>query len=126
MQSTSNTVDRIAVVDDDFGMRRTVNDLLRSLGYAVTPFSSAEQYLDWASANQPLCIITDVKMPGISGVELQERLIAQGNRTPMIFMTAFPEDGIRDRVLEAGAFGFLTKPFPQQCLLDCLTRALAA
>ena len=70
------------------------------------------------------CLITDVQMPGLSGVELQSRLIADGHRMPMIFMTAFPEERIRARALGAGAFGFLSKPFDEEHLIGCLDRAL--
>src|SRR3954447_12051253 len=117
---------KIAVVDDDAGIRQAMKDLLRSLGYAVEPFASAEQFLDWDGANQTSCIITDVRMPGIGGIELQARLIANGRRIPMIFMTAFPDENEKARVLKAGAIGFLTKPIAQRSLVECLTRAFAA
>jgi FixJ family two-component response regulator len=71
------------------------------------------------------CLIADVEMPGMSGVELQQYLIAHGHRTPMIFITAFPEDGIRERVMRAGAIDFLSKPFDEPRLLECVERALA-
>jgi FixJ family two-component response regulator len=116
----------IAVVDDDAGIRRAMKDLLRSLGYAVEHFSSAEQFLEWGGANQTSCIITDVRMPGIGGIEFQARLIAQGRRIPMIFMTAFPDENEKARVLDAGAIGFLIKPIAQKSLVECLTRAFAA
>ena len=116
----------IAIVDDDSGMRRVVYELLRSLDYAVAHFASAEEFLDWCDANEASCVITDVKMPGIGGIELQRRLIANGKRIPVIFMTAFPEDNVRKRAIDAGAVCFLTKPFPQKCLVNCLERALQA
>jgi FixJ family two-component response regulator len=71
------------------------------------------------------CLIADVEMPGMSGVKLQEHLIAQGTNTPMIFITAFPEDRIREQALRAGAIGFLAKPFDETQLLECVERALA-
>ena len=70
------------------------------------------------------CVISDVRMPGIGGVELQSRLIAEGHRIPIIFVTAFPEETLKKRALDAGAIGFLTKPYRQQNLLECLERAL--
>lgn len=103
-----------------------MKDLLRSLGYAVEHFSSAEQFLDWIATNQTSCIISDVRMPGIGGIELQARLLAKGRRIPMIFMTAFPDENEKARVLDAGAIGFLTKPIAQKNLVECLTRAFAA
>lgn len=117
---------KIAVIDDDAGVRQALKDLLRSLAYGVEHFSSAEEFLDWAGTNQPSCVITDVRMPGIGGIELQSRLVAQGRRIPMIFMTAFPDEKERSQVLKFGAVGFLTKPIAQERLVHCLTRALAA
>lgn len=116
---------KIAVIDDDAGVRQALKSLLRSLAYAVEHFSSAEEFLDWARTNQPSCVITDVRMPGIGGIELQARLVAQGRRVPMIFMTAFPDEKDKSRVLDAGAIDFLYKPIAQERLLHCLTRALA-
>lgn len=117
---------RIAIIDDDAGLRQSLKELLRSLGHVVDQFASAEQFLERAAAGEASCIITDVKMPGMSGDELQAQLLAQGRRIPMIFMTAYPQESVKSRVLAAGAIGFLTKPFPQKSLIDCLTRALAA
>ena len=70
------------------------------------------------------CLITDLNMPGMSGADLQDRLIAEGHRTPMIFMTAYFEEKVRDRVLDAGASGFLRKPFDEKSLIACLDKAL--
>jgi FixJ family two-component response regulator len=74
--------------------------------------------------NGTSCLIADVEMPGMSGVKLQEQLIADGNTTPMIFITAFPEDRIREQAMKAGAIGFLTKPFDESRLLECVEQAL--
>jgi FixJ family two-component response regulator len=117
---------RVAVIDDNASLRQSLNDMLRSLGYVVDQFASAEQFLDWTAIDEAACIISDVRMPGMSGDELQARLIARGHRVPMIFMTAYPQDSVKSRVLAAGAFGFLTKPFQQQAFIECLGRALAA
>lgn len=114
----------ISIVDDDESVREATKALIRSLGYATATFASAEEYLRSDRVRDTLCLITDVQMPGMSGVELQDRLIADGQRTPVIFMTAFPEEDIRARVLGAGAFGFLSKPFNDECLIDCLDEAL--
>jgi len=94
------------------------------LGYVAETFSSAEEFLDSKRLHDTSCIIADVQMPGVSGVELQDRLIAEGRRLPMIFITAFPEDRIRMRALAGGAFGFLSKPFDEEHLIGCLDRAL--
>lgn len=116
---------RIAIIDDDAGLRQSLSGLLRSLGYVVEEFAAAEHFLDRPIGNEPSCIITDMKMPGIHGDALQARLIASGRRIPMIFVTAYPQEATRSRVLAAGAAGFLTKPFQQKNLIDCLRSALA-
>lgn len=114
----------ISIVDDDESVREATKGLVRSLGYATATFASAEEYLRSDRVRDTSCLITDVQMPGMTGVELQDRLIASGKRTPVIFVTAFPEDNIRARVLEAGAFGYLSKPFNDECLIECLDEAL--
>src|SRR5436190_4153798 len=85
----------IAIIDDDASVRNATGALLRSLGYVIARYESAEQFLDSGCINETACIITDVKMPGMSGVELQDHLAARGCRLPMIFMTAFPEEHIK-------------------------------
>ena len=114
----------IAIVDDDPAVRRGTSGLLKSLGFSAIEFSSAEEFLNSGRAKDISCVITDVRMPGMSGVELQDRLIAAGHKVPIIFMTAFPEERTKARAIKAGAFGFLTKPFAQNALLDCVNSAL--
>ena len=114
----------ISIVDDDASVRDGVNGLVRSLGYTTAVFSSAEEYLQSSAARNSSCLITDLGMPGMSGADLQERLIADGNMMPVIIMTASRDDGLRRRVLNAGARGFLRKPFADQQLIDCLQDAL--
>jgi FixJ family two-component response regulator len=114
----------ISIVEDDESLREATKGLIRSLGYAAATFSSAEEYLRSDRVRDTSCLITDVQMPGMSGVDLQDRLIAEGRRTPIIFMTAYPEERIRARALGAGAVGFLSKPFDDECLIRCLDRAL--
>ena len=96
----------ISVVDDDASVRIATDNLLRSLGYIVHTSASAEEFLQSAHFNDTLCVIADVQMPGMSGVELQARLLTQGHRVPFIFITAFPEETIRARALKAGAICF--------------------
>jgi FixJ family two-component response regulator len=98
--------------------------LIRSLGYSATAFASAEDYLQSDSARASSCLITDIQMPGMSGAELQDYLIADGNPTPIIFMTAFFDEKIRTRVLKAGGHGFLKKPLDENELVQCLEKAL--
>jgi FixJ family two-component response regulator len=117
---------RIAIVDDDPSVRVATESLVRSLGLRATTFSSAEDYLAAAGSEAVDCLITDVQMDGIGGVELSQILRERGDTTPVIFITAFPDARIRDRVLAAGAIGFLSKPFEGQVLIDCIEQALAA
>ena len=114
----------ISIIDDDPMMLEATGDLVRSLGYDASTFASAEDFLGSDLVNNTSCVISDVRMPGLSGVELQSALTAQGNDTPIIFMTAWPDEGIRRRALEAGAVGYLTKPFDEDRLSRCLEMAL--
>lgn len=114
----------IAIIDDDPSVREATDELLKTLGYRAATFASAEDFLQSEQMNDTSCLITDVQMPGLSGIELQSTLIAQGISTPMIFVTAFPEESIRKRALEAGAIGFLSKPFDEERLIAHLETAL--
>jgi FixJ family two-component response regulator len=114
----------ISIVDDDSSMRDATSALVRSLGFTVATFASAEDFLESSRIDDTACLITDVQMPGLSGVELQSRLIAQGRNMPIIGVTAFPEESVRSQMLEAGAVGFLSKPFNDECLINCLATAL--
>ena len=114
----------ISVIDDDASVRVATDNLLRSLGYEVHTFASAEEFLRSACSNNTSCVIADVRMPAMGGVELQARLLTQGNRVPFIFITGFPEETVRTRALMAGAVCFLTKPFDRLTLIKCLDAAL--
>jgi FixJ family two-component response regulator len=116
----------IAIIDDDASVRRATDAMLRSLGYATAAYESAEHFLKSGRMNETSCVVSDVRMPGMGGIELQGHLIKNGHRLPFIFMTAFPEERARISAVEAGAVGFLTKPFSQQSLIDCLNTALQA
>ncbi len=116
---------RISIVDDDKSVRNATRTLLECLGYATATFASAEEFLQSGRLRETDCLIADVQMPGMSGVDLQNHLIASGDTTPVIFITGFPDESLRKRTLSAGALGFLTKPFTAQSLLTCLNRALA-
>jgi FixJ family two-component response regulator len=115
----------ISIIDDDASVREALARLVRSLGHRAAVFSSAEEYLQSGRVRDSACLITDLNMPGMSGATLQERLIADGYGTPIIFMTAYFEEQVRARVLAAGASGFLRKPFADESLIACLTEALA-
>lgn len=114
----------ISIVDDDESVREATRGLMRSMGYSTATFASAEEFLKSERVHETSCLIADVQMPGMSGVELQSQLIANGHRTPVIFVTAFPEEKIRARALQAGAVGFLSKPFNEESLIGCLEKAL--
>jgi FixJ family two-component response regulator len=114
----------ISIVDDDKSVREAAEMLIRSLGYRTAIFASAEEFLESGRLCDTACLITDVQMPGMGGVGLQDHLKANGHATPVIFLTGYPEDGVRARGLGAGAFGFLSKPFTEQRLIECLNRAL--
>jgi FixJ family two-component response regulator len=115
----------IAIVDDDDSFRRATTSFVRSLGYGTAAFDSAEAFLKSDRVSEADCLITDVQMPGMTGIELQGRLIADGHQVPIIFITAFPEMRARAQALAAGAIGFLAKPFNDQNLITCLNQALA-
>jgi FixJ family two-component response regulator len=114
----------ISIIDDDEAMREATKGLIRSLGYQAATFASAEEFLQSDGVGNTSCLIADVQMPGLSGIELQRDLIARGIKMPTIFITAFPEERTRLRALEAGAFGYLGKPFSEESLLKCLNSAL--
>ena len=114
----------ISIVDDDESVREATKCLVRSLGYEAATFCSAEEFLGSGHVKLTACLITDVQMPGLSGVELQHRLITDGHRVPVIFITAFPDERIRRRVIQAGAIGFLDKPFSEDDLIEHLNVAL--
>jgi FixJ family two-component response regulator len=107
----------IAVVDDDASIRAAIDRLLRSRGYAVRKFASAEDFLRSAELNRTSCVITDVRMPVMGGIELQAILRARGCTVPFIFITAFPEDVVRTQAMNGGATCFLTKPFDAPTLI---------
>jgi FixJ family two-component response regulator len=123
-QTTLPQVPVISIIDDDASVRVATNRLVRSLGYVAHMFASADEFLKSSDVDDSSCVIADVQMPGMSGVELQRRLLLQGHRLPIIFITAFPDERVKARVLEAGAICFLTKPFDGSTLIKYLDAAL--
>ncbi|MEH2513535.1 FixJ family two-component response regulator [Nitrobacteraceae bacterium AZCC 1564] len=114
----------ISIIDDDGSVRVATSNLVRSLGYIVHAFASAEEFLLSNEVNGTSCIIADVQMGEMSGIELQAHLHAQGHRVPFIFITAFPAESVRARALNAGATCFLTKPYDADALINCVDAAL--
>lgn len=115
----------ISVVDDDPSVRLATNNLLASRGYTVYTFGSAREFLQSAELGTTSCVIADVQMAAMSGVDLLMHVRGLGHRTPFIFMTAFPDDAVRDRAMKAGAICFLAKPFSTPALIQCLETALS-
>ena len=114
----------ISIVDDDALARDGIAALVESLGYNVITFTSAEHFLGSDVIVETTCLITDMQMPGLSGLELQEALQSQGHQTPVIVITGYPNEKHRTRALENGAVGYLGKPFDEQTLAECLSAAI--
>jgi len=114
----------IAIVDDEESVRVSTANLIRSFGFAARGFASAEEFLQSRELGETCCVISDVYMPGIGGLELQSQLASTHPRTPVIFITAFPDPRIQERALAGGAICFLTKPFDGETLIQCVGRAL--
>jgi FixJ family two-component response regulator len=115
----------ISVVDDDSSVRDSVRGLLRSVSFAVVVFASAEEFLSSDRARETDCLILDVRMPGMSGFELQSRLVASYPEMPVIFITAHGDEELRSRALRGGAVDFLLKPFSEEALLTAVQAALS-
>jgi FixJ family two-component response regulator len=117
----------IAIVDDDESVCRAMKRLVRSLGMEANAFASGREFIELIETMpsfQPDCVILDVQMPEMNGLEVQERLASSGNRLPVIFITAHDEAGVRDRALAAGAVAFLRKPFNDELFITTLRLAL--
>ena len=116
----------ISIVDDDESIREAIQSLLRSVGFSAKTFASAEQFLQSDQIETTACLILDVRMPGMSGLELQRRLIATQCRIPIVFVTAHGDEEARSRALQEGAVEFLLKPFSEEALLNAIQVALPA
>jgi len=114
----------VFIVDDDSSVRRGLARLLRSAGYRVETFASAREFLE-GDTDRPGCLVLDVRMPGMTGLDLQETLVAAGRRIPIIFITGHGDIPMAVRTMKAGAVDFLAKPFEDRALLDAVELALA-
>jgi FixJ family two-component response regulator len=114
----------ISVIDDDASVRAATDNLLSSHGYLVHTFASADDFLKSAWLNVSSCVITDVQMPAMTGLDLLMNMRSRGNDTPFILITAFPDETVRARARKAGAIGFLEKPFAGRVLINCIETAL--
>jgi FixJ family two-component response regulator len=114
----------ISIVDDDPSVREGTVDLLDSMGFIAEQFERADDFLKSNRLHSTSCLISDVRMPGMTGLELHNRLVESGNVIPTILITAFPNDRDRERALQAGVKCYLTKPFNEDDLLACIRSAL--
>ena len=115
----------VSIVDDDASIRAAMQSLVRSLGFVAFVFESVENFLRSPRVDDSSCLITDVQMRGMSGLDLQDCLSARGSCIPIIFITAFPKDTIRKRAQAGGAIGFLEKPFAGRTMIKLVRQALA-
>ena len=116
---------QISVVDDDQSFRDSMRRLLKSLDYAVAVFPSAAEFLASPELAATSCLVADVQMPAMTGVELYEYLIETGQAIPTILVTGFPNDGVRERMLTLGVECYLPKPLEEAVLIDCLRSAVS-
>jgi FixJ family two-component response regulator len=114
----------VMIVDDDESIRRAARRLIKSYGFPVETFASAEDFLSSGRLHETACLVLDVQMPGLNGLELQSRLITDGQQVPIIFITAFNDENARAQALKAGALGYLVKPFEEADLLTAINVAL--
>jgi FixJ family two-component response regulator len=114
----------IAIVDDDLSVREALTSLVRSLGYGTIAFGCAEDLLKSKRRRSVSCLIADVQMPGMSGLQLYDQLVASGKPLPTILITAFPDERTRERALQAGVICYLAKPFSEDDLLACIHSSL--
>jgi FixJ family two-component response regulator len=114
----------VVIVDDDELMRSALHGLMKEAGFQALTFASAEEFLNSGEQERTACLITDIRMPGMSGLDLQSRLNRDRIRIPIIFITALGDEKMRMQALRAGAVEFLTKPFDDDALLDSVRAAL--
>jgi FixJ family two-component response regulator len=123
-EKTNHLISLISIVDDDQSIREATTSLLKSNGFRTEVFSSAEEFLGSPHWQETKCLILDIQMPRMTGLELQRRLTAENRRIPIIFITAHGDQKTRDEALRAGAIDFLTKPFSEEALLHAIKSAL--
>lgn len=121
---TNVTAKLVAIVDDDDSMRGALQGMLKAVGFPAQAFASAEEFLQSGQQHQTSCLIADIRMPGMSGLELQAQLNSQRCRIPIIFITAHGDAKMRIQALRAGAVEFLSKPFDEEVLLESVRAAL--
>ena len=115
----------VAIVDDDKSIRNATQDLLKAAGFSTAAFEDAESFLGSASRASASCVVADIRMPGMNGLELYQMLVASGDGIPTVIITAHPEELTRSRARDAGITCYLSKPFAPDDLLECVREALA-
>jgi FixJ family two-component response regulator len=118
------TTPTVAIVDDDESVRDTTKDLLDSAGLCAATFDSAESFLQSRNVRATRCLVADMRMPGMTGLELHGHLAASGTPIPTVLITAYPDERVRSRALSMGVICFLAKPFSPEDLLTCIETAL--
>jgi FixJ family two-component response regulator len=124
MNNTLTKTGVIAIVDDDEPLREALGSVLKAAGFPTNTYASAEEFVDSPSRNNIACLVLDVRLPGMSGIELQKQLEDAGSRVPIIFVTAHGDASVRELVMKAGAAGFLNKPVRSEALLKAIQSAL--
>jgi FixJ family two-component response regulator len=119
-----STTTIISIIDDDDDVRTSLTDLMEAIGFTVAAFSSAMDFLASPNLRQTSCLIADVNMPALTGIELHHYLMGEGYAIPTILITAYPDEDVRAQVLGQGVIGYLSKPLDEHALLGCVDSAL--
>ncbi|MET0612593.1 MAG: response regulator, partial [Pseudomonas caspiana] len=122
---TESTADRVYIVDDDRSVRESLADLMASVGLACMTFGSAREFMDATLPDVPGCLVLDVRMPGMSGLDFQREMGSRGITLPVVFITGHGDIPMSVKAMKAGAIEFLTKPFREQDLLDAISQGLS-
>jgi FixJ family two-component response regulator len=115
----------VAIIDDDDSIRSATGNLLEAAGYSTATFQSADEFLRFGCRHQVSCIVTDMRMPGMTGLDLFEALAAAGGAIPTVLVTAYPDEAVRIRARQAGILCYLSKPFSPEELCGCVDAAIA-
>ena len=125
MNDTLAKIGTIAIVDDDEALREALGSVMKAAGFKIDTFATAEAFLDSDHRANTACLILDVRLPGMNGIELQRSLADSGSQIPIVFVTAHGDASVRDLVIKAGAAGFLNKPVRSDALLKAIYAALS-
>jgi FixJ family two-component response regulator len=118
------TLQTVCIVEDDESVRRALQRLIRSVGLTAEGFATAEEFLQFSTQTHPSCLILDMNLPGLSGLQLQRRMNEEGRKVPVVVITAYQDEEVRKQALQAGAIAFLQKPFEELSLLQAVSRVV--